>query len=309
MSTKIKMPRSFGKISEHLVKELSPLLDARVIQILVLRQTHDYSIFRTEESRELNTVVIPESIESEDPAVKVAFLASKQKAVENRMYSRLLRTVKDYDCVLKVEEGLCLECPRCVLFGGVSTKQKEFNIKHRIEYSTAFSIEPYEELLETITFNAVIENTQLTGQALNITHNVKPLANFPSVITLNSVSWEELVLYIKALIASKSYGAETRTKGDVRNAILGIVAGYEEVITSLEYSLELAANWESDLKEETEKILKKYADLSASRRDVVVLSAEETRDLVSEIQDLKLDKSLVDSLDKKTQGFVKAAKQ
>ncbi|MCF2138270.1 MAG: type I-D CRISPR-associated protein Cas7/Csc2 [Candidatus Thorarchaeota archaeon] len=303
----VKIPPTFSKLEPYLVDKISPLLDARVVQILLLRQTHDYTIFRTEESRELNTVVIPEDITSTDPVVKVAFLASKQKAPETRMYSRFLRTVSNITCQLK--DGLCMKCPRCVLFGAVNVSGKaKYNIKHRIEYSTAFSIEKYEDLLESITFNAVAENSQLTGQALNVTHNVRPLANFPSVVTLTSVTWQELALYLKTVLATKSYGAETRTKGDMRNVVLGIVAGYEEVITSLEYALELAAVWESeDLAKETEKILQKYVQLSASRKNIVTLSAEEVADLVSSVQDLSVDEPFVKSMEKQANDFVKLA--
>jgi CRISPR-associated protein Csc2 len=308
MTYKGMIPESFKRLEPYLVEEISPLLDARVVQVLMLRQTHDYTIFRTEESRELNTVVIPESIDSTTPTVKVAFLASKQKAPENRMFARLLRTVNNSNCYLKDE--LCMECPRCVLFGAVSTKKgRNYNIKHRIEYSTAFSIERYEDLLETITFNAIDESTQLTGQALNITHNVRPLANFPSVVSLTSATWPELVLYLKTLLATKSYGAETRTKGDMRNAVLGIVAGYEEVITSLEYSLELAAVWEeANLGAETERILRKYTDLSASRGNLVVMNTDEVNQLISHIQDMDIDKDLVEFMDKQAKDFVKKAK-
>ena len=302
-----EMPASFRKINMGLVGKLSPLLDARVVQVLLLRQTHDYTVLRTEESRELNTVVIPESIESRDPTGKVAFLAAKQKAVESRMYARLVRTVKDYQCYLK--DNLCMKCPRCALFGAVALKGRAYNIKHRIEYSTGFSIERYEDLLVTLTFNAIDEANQTTGQALGLTHNVKPLANFPSVVTLTSVTWQELLLYLKTLLAAKSYGAETRTKGDVRNTVLGIVAGYEEIITSLEYSLELAADFEGDLAQATERILNKYSNLSASRSDLVVLTAEETGQLVSDVQDMHLDERLISSMDKQVQDFVKVAKK
>lgn len=310
MPSKKEIPPSFKKLEPYLVEEISPLLDARVVQILLLRQTHDYTILRTEESRELNTVVVPESIDSTKPTVKVAFLASKQKAPETRMYARFLRTVHDYECYHK--EELCMKCPRCVLFGAVSTKKgRKYNIKHRIEYSTAFSIERYEDLLESMTFNAIYEQSQSTGQALGLTHNVRPLANFPSVVTLNSVTWEELALYLKTVLASKSYGAETRIKGDVRNVVLGLVAGLEEVITSLEYSLELAESWDetADLESRTEQILRKYAEISASRGNLVVLTADEANKLLGAVRELELDQSLVSSMQKQADAFVKKAKK
>jgi CRISPR-associated protein Csc2 len=302
------MPSGFKKIQNYLVEEISPLLDSKVVQILMLRQTHDYTVLRTEESRELNTVVIPSSIDSTEPAVKVAFLASKQKAVESRMFARSLRTVRDSNCYLK--DALCMKCPRCVLFGAVDVRGgAKYNLKHRIEYSTAFSIENYEDLLETLTFNAVDAVNQQTGQALNLTHNVRPLANFPSVVTLNSPTWQEVTLYVKTLLASKSYGAETRVKGDVRNTILGIVVGLEEVITPLEYSLELAAGFGDDLASKTHEVLEKYKELCGSRGDVVVLTPEQTETLVGQIQDLPLDNGLVDSMYKQVDGFLKVANQ
>ncbi|NWF94510.1 MAG: type I-D CRISPR-associated protein Cas7/Csc2 [Candidatus Thorarchaeota archaeon] len=305
MPAKTGIPSSFRRLEPYLAEEISPLLDAKVVQVLLLRQTHDYTIFRTEESRELNTVVVPESIVSTKPVVKVAFLASKQKAPESRMFTRLLRTVdKNNECHLKDE--LCMKCPRCALFGAVSVKGREYNIKHRIEYSTAYSIEAYEDLLESITFNAVDEASQLTGQALNLSHNVRPLANFPSVVTLNSATWYELAMYLKTLLATKSYGAETRTKGDMRNVVLGIVAGYEEVITSLEYCLELSAVWEkeTDLESVTERVLRKYAQLSASRGNLVVLTADETKKLLAEVQDVPLDADFVGAMQKHVDAFV-----
>jgi len=303
MSSKPKLPKAFERLADYFSKELSPLLDARTIQILSLRQTHDFTILRTEESRELNTVVIPESIQSPKPSVKVAFLASKQKAVETREFSRLLRTVKDYDCYLK--DKLCMKCPRCALFGAVSvTGGQEYNIKHRIEYSTAFSIERYEDLLETLTFNAIDETSQKTEQALNITHNVVPLANFPSVVSLTSVTWREFVLYLKTLLAAKSYGAETRTKGDMRNTILGIAGGYEEMITSLEFNLELAGQWESNLEETTQSILEKYSKMCASRANVTVLTPTELSSLISQVQDLPLDAPFVDSMQQDVDIFL-----
>jgi hypothetical protein len=129
------------------------------------------------------------------------------------------------------------------------------------------------------------------------------------VVSLTSATWPELVLYLKTLLATKSYGAETRTKGDMRNAVLGIVAGYEEVITSLEYSLELAAVWEeANLGAETERILRKYTDLSASRGNLVVMNTDEVNQLISHIQDMDIDKDLVEFMDKQAKDFVKKAK-
>ena len=156
------------------------------------------------------------------------FLASKQKAPETREFASLVKEyyrkhdlsteAKEPVLSCEMKDRLCRACPRCTLFGAVVTDQtgsfwkKRWNIKHRIEYSSAFSLETYDMISENITFNAVTESTQLTEQALGATENVSPLANFPSIISLNSPTWEELVLVIKNLLRCKSYEQRVEQK-------------------------------------------------------------------------------------------------
>jgi len=53
-------------IMEEIKSGLSPtipiLRTPKTVQILLIRQTHDYTILRTEETRELNVAVTPTSI-------------------------------------------------------------------------------------------------------------------------------------------------------------------------------------------------------------------------------------------------------
>ncbi|MDK2464018.1 MAG: type I-D CRISPR-associated protein Cas7/Csc2 [Candidatus Korarchaeota archaeon] len=304
--------------SDYLEDEVPLYRSAKTVQILLMRETHDYSIFRTEETRELNAVALPMSSADPTETLKVAFLASKQKAPESRAYITLFRTYAGrlgvklppevQRCALK--DRLCMQCPRCVLFGAVSTETgrgARWNIKHRIEYSTAYSVEPYEEIMEILTFNAVDPITQSTEQALGSTQNVQPLAHFPSVVTLNSVTEAELIWYLKTLLATKSYGAESRVKGDVVNHVLGVAFGMEEVITSLEYSLEMAAtreDWLSgseDPVELTERILRSYSEHAAFPSAVKVMPAEEVRSLVEEVRGFEPNAEFI-------QGMLRASK-
>jgi len=257
------------------------------LQILVLRQTQDFTIFRTEETRELNLATLPRSVSDKTPTTKVVMLASKQKAPENRLFHNLLRTAAEASYKLdeeqkqcELKDNLCQKCPRCVLFGSVTVEkggQQRWNIKHRIEYGSAFSIEPYEEIYEILTFNAVDSVTQSTGQALGYTENIQPLATLPSIITLNSVTKEEFIAYLKTLMACKSYGAETRTKGAMVNHIVGIVGSYDEIITPLEFNLELSAIalGKTSPLDKTAEILNKYKEFSAFSQDVVTVSGSE----------------------------------
>jgi CRISPR-associated protein Csc2 len=253
------------KLESMFVKELSPIRSTKVLQLLVLRQSHDYAIFRTEETRELNLVT----------------------------------------CTLK--DKLCQECPRCTLFGSVSTeggRGERYNFKHRIEYSTAYSLEDYEDISELITFNAVNTDTQSTEQALGFSENVRPLANFPSIMSLISVTQEEFVAYIKTLLSCKSYGAESRIKGDMTNLLLGISAGYEEIITPLEYNLEICGNMAEFKKDPiafTVKVLEKYKAHAMFPDKVIILNKNEVESLVDEIAKTPFDRKFIEEIYKQSQ--------
>jgi CRISPR type I-D-associated protein Csc2 len=195
-------------------------------------------------------------------------------------------------CYLK--DNLCLSCPRCGLFGASALGQ-EANIKHRIEYATAFSLLPFEQISEEITFNAVNEIDQKTGQALGSRNVVKPASLFPSIVTLKSVTREELILVIKTLLACKSYGAESRIGGDCRNTIFGVVAGWEEIVTPLELTMELYDQKDKIDPAALRTLLNgKYKALAGNPDKVTVLTTEEVDTLVDESAKTSLDRSFLD---------------
>lgn len=289
----------------YLVEKPKPLIGAETIQLLLLREILDYTVLRTEETRELNSVNTPLSESDRATMTKrVAFLGSKQKAAESRQMEYLLRSAgekagrgapsgKNGDgCYLK--DNLCLQCPRCGLYGA-SALGEEANIKHRIEYSTAFSLLPFEQISEEITFNAVDELSQTTGQALGSRNVVKPASLFPSIVTLKAVTREELILTVKTLLACKSYGAEGRIGGDCRNTFLGVVAGWEEIITPLELTLELYDRRDSLDSAALKGILAtKYKGLAGNPDRVTVLDPADVDALVNECTAVPLDRSFLD---------------
>jgi CRISPR type I-D-associated protein Csc2 len=294
---------AFQKVQPYLLEKPRPLIGAETIQLLLIREILDYTVLRTEETRELNTVHTPLSINKADqPVRRVAFLASKQKAAESRELEYLLRTalktarITEQECYLK--DNLCMKCPRCGLYGGTSTvagQQERANIKHRIEYSTAFSLLPFDDIGTAITFNAINDRNQTTGQALGQRFAVQPATLFSSVITLKSVTQCELIMTVKTLLTCKSYGAESRIGGDVRNSIWGIVAGWEEVITSLELTLELADKLDSLSPETLNQIIEeKYKLMTGNPQHVVVLEPTEVEALVKECAETDLDKDFLE---------------
>lgn len=314
------------RIADEVKSRLSPAIPVlrtpKTVQILLIRQMHDYTILRTEETRELNVAVTPISMSNPTQRARTVFLASKQKAPETREFASLIKEYyRHYNLSSEAEKAileceikdkLCRACPRCTLFGAVVTDQKSpiwkqrWNIKHRIEYSSAFSLEAYDLISENITFNAVTESTQLTEQALGTTENVAPMANFPSIISLNSPTWEELVLVIKNLLRCKSYGAEGRTKGDTVNYITGLICGNEEVLTSLEYVLELSEpEADKDTLQTTYKIAQKYGKMATFQEALRILSPSELENFVDYVQGLQLTKEFTTKLFKDSLNFGK----
>ncbi|MFW9998403.1 MAG: type I-D CRISPR-associated protein Cas7/Csc2 [Candidatus Odinarchaeota archaeon] len=300
-------------VEEYFNEKPSPFLNAKTVQIVMIRQLMDFTILRTEDSKELNIVELPKSLD--DPVAEVygLFLASKQKAPESRQFAEFLRKYNnEYDCFLP--KNLCMECPRCLLFGSVKTGGK-YNIKHRVEYSSAYSLLPFRDISETITFNAVSEADQKVGQALNVTHNFKPLTVFPSIITLKSVTTREFTLFVKTLLSTHSYGAESRVKGDVRNEIIAFVFGLEEIITPLELNLDLKSVLDGsknisrkEMLDETAKILQKYRNLAGSPEKVKILTSEEVEKLLTEIRSESPEK-IAKKLDEEVKAFLADVQQ
>lgn len=291
-------------LKDYLLDRPEPLIGAQTIQLILLREILDYTVLRTEETRELNSVNTPLSQKERTVTKRVAFLGSKQKAAESRQLEYLLRSAaaaakkatpsgkNGAGCYLK--DNLCLACPRCALYGASALGQ-EANIKHRVEYSTAFSLLPFDRVTEEITFNAVGEIDIRTGQALGSRNVVKPATLFPSIVTLKSVTRHELILVIKSLLSCKSYGAESRTGGDARNTFLGVVAGWEEIITPMELTLELYDRQDGLTREAANELLgSTYRALAGSPDRVMVLPPAEVDSLVKECAAQALDEEFLD---------------
>ena len=324
----LNIPNELKKLSNlesGLVESPEPLLGAETLQILLAREIHDFTVLRTEPTRELNTTVTPTSFKDMSPLLRVVFLASKQKAVESRAFRSILKTAKntegiqDTDCYLK--DNLCMNCPRCILFGAVKTeKGKQEAIKHRIGYSSAFSLMPYEDIETAFTFNAVDERTQSTGQALGTRFTVSPATIFPSIVTLRCVTWKELIMILKTLLSTTNYGAENRIGGEIRNHIIGIVAGWEEIITSLELSLELYEKYTSNSnlniwtnddnkKSDLTTILEEYKKEAVFGDKIQILTDKNLGELRNSVKAFQLSKKFLLSLENDVKKFKEKSKK
>jgi len=109
------------------------------------------------------------------------------------------------------------------------------------------------------------------------------------------VTKEELILAIKFLLSCKSYGAESRIGGDIRNSIMAVVAGWEEIITSLELTLELYNRKDNISFDVIHDILKtKYLPLAGNKNKVMILEKQNVDSLISECINTDLDKQFLE---------------
>jgi CRISPR type I-D-associated protein Csc2 len=192
------------------------------------------------------------------------------------------------------------------LFGATSVesgKGDRANIKHRILYGTAFSLLPFEDVESATTFNAINDQNQTTGQALGSRYAVLPATVFPSIVSLRSVTPTELILTIKTLLASRSYGAESRIGGDVRNSIYGIVAGWEETLTPLELTLELYDRRNDISRDAVKTVVDKYRSLAGNPDKVRVLTANEIETVVEEAANVPLAKDFLEAAYKDIEDY------
>ncbi|MHA1495628.1 MAG: type I-D CRISPR-associated protein Cas7/Csc2 [Candidatus Thorarchaeota archaeon] len=224
-----------------------PLSPAKYASIAILRRTEDYAAFRTEADKYTNSVATPAHSNTSDVIERALILASKQKAVERRHQNRILRDfVGDEECYLK--DNLCLKCPTCILNGGIRAEKGlgEISIKSRVLYQTAFSILPFETVVESITFNAVDEVTTKTGQALGERELVKPDTYFLSVVSILAPTLDELKFYLFSMLQTTRYGAESRGFGILDNKLLSIVLSDSEEFSALGLTMDLYENLVSD---------------------------------------------------------------
>lgn len=317
----MNIPAGLNSLNGYFEDIPKPITGLKTIQIYLIREILDFTVLRTEEDRELNVLTTPKELGSKEEIQRVVFLGSKQKAVESRTMEKLLRTAAESndffieECYLK--DHLCLSCPRCGLYGGTnasSQKKSKSNIKHRIAYSSAFSLKSVDKLREAYTFNGISDSTQTTGQALGERISVRPGNIFPSIVTLVGVTWLEFVLAMKIILSSHKYGAESRIGGDVRNHVVGVASGWEEIMTPLEFTLELASGEtcklfpiQEGITEDTVYfVINKYKNATANPQMVNILDSDSLIKVIETCRNIPLDKTFLEQAYKDVAQFRKA---
>jgi len=164
---------------------------------------------------------------------KVVFSGSKRRGVDRRTIHAIRNQMvrrkngdKDegqlFDCYIP---ELCSECPTCWLYGSVGTvgeaaKRKEYNIKSRVLYASAVSVEPSEIAVAVHNRNAPNELDHRTGEAgIHSEELIKANVHFPTITVLDRVVDWEIGAFAHALLEnvnSNRYTAGSARQGGIR---------------------------------------------------------------------------------------------
>jgi CRISPR-associated protein Csc2 len=145
-----------------------------------------------------------------------------------------------------------------VLFGSAAGNES-ISQRSRVYYNSAYSIRAADAALQQNTQNASGDQTRVDaeeGQGTWTPDFVKPGTLFPSVVTLDSATPEEVLFTLATIARTARYGASESRGGNVRNHFLDIYTGRQDGPANLELTRVAASSLASDGDEYTETDLK-----------------------------------------------------
>lgn len=164
---------------------------------------------------------------------KVVFSGSKRRGIDRRtihaLRNQLVRKMNNehdqgplFDCYIP---ELCSECPTCWLYGSVgavgeAAKKKDYNIKSRVLYASALSVEPSDIAVAVHNRNAPNELDHTTGEAgIHSEELIKANVHFPTITLLERVVDWEIGAFAHALLENVNgnrYTAASARQGGIR---------------------------------------------------------------------------------------------
>lgn len=123
-----------------------------------------------------------------------------------------------------------------VLFGSAAGDE-QISQRSRVYYNSAYSIRTAEATVQQNVQNAPGDETRVDateGQGTWTPDFVKPGTLFPSVVTLDSATPEEVLFVMAAIARTTRYGANETRGGNVRNHFLGVYTGRQDGPANLE---------------------------------------------------------------------------
>lgn len=243
--------KSLTNYERYFHKSIPTFRQNKYIQILLLRETKSHAIFTTE-GDSLDTEILQAGYNPHNATKnldRVVMFKRKQIAPERRTGKALLRqfglvgekdekNAKPKACYLM--EGMCGECPDCVLYGFAAV-QGEGSQKSRLLTDSAFSLRSYTQIQKVIKLNAIQDKTEggVSGSAFAERDTLIPQIFLPCVETLIDVTVDELIYVLGNILQTTRYGAESNREGYIRNHLIGINFGNVEKLSNLDLTQRL----------------------------------------------------------------------
>jgi CRISPR-associated protein Csc2 len=242
--------KSLTNYERYFHKSIPNFRQNKYIQILLLRETKSHAIFTTEGDA-LDTEILQAGYEGKNATHnldRVVMFKRKQVAPERRTGKALLRqfglvgedekSKKPKACYLM--EGMCGECPDCVLYGFAAV-QGEGSQKSRLLTDSAFTLRSYTQIQKVIKLNAIQDKTEggVSGSAFAEKDTLIPQIFLPCVETLVDVTVDELIYVLGNILQTTRYGAESNREGYIRNHLIGISFGNVEKLSNLDLTQRL----------------------------------------------------------------------
>ncbi|SHF37625.1 CRISPR-associated protein Csc2 [Seinonella peptonophila] len=221
-------------LESHLVSEI-PLAPQRKFASIVLLREFSSTAVLTTEGQMLDVEQIRAGREKKELISRVVLQKRKQIAPERRTgraFNREVGLTTD-QCVYL--EGMCGECPDCLIYGFAATKG-EGSQRSRILTDSGFTIRAYEGIQRSITLNAIHDSHKggVVGSAFAEREHIRPQVFFPTIETTVDVTPAELIYILRNILTTSRYGAESNRQGTVRNIPVAILFGQTEVMSNLD---------------------------------------------------------------------------
>lgn len=223
----------------------------RVVTLYVLRETIGPMIDRSDDPESTITLVMQLDSGKEKEIVEIP--ARKFKSKEKLMGLKLCRMFNVIDPKYeynKVKEISYLGNPNSAIFGDSVVEGGDAGqamLPSRVFYSSSYSIRSRPDITKQLMHNSLSEAGTMWDRSSGSnrtsifnTEYILPGVFFPSFITIKNPTPESLIHLILSL-SERSYGAQTSITGpNIRNNIIGIYCGEEELpITSYTVSRDL----------------------------------------------------------------------
>jgi CRISPR-associated protein Csc2 len=229
-------------IANGTVKQIKNVRQRRFTHILLLREVTAPARFTTD-GQTANTTMVrvgdPDQRTIENRAVDLFY--RKQPGAERRIAKSLQR-----DLIGDIGEGyntdhmhpnqMTQNSPESVLFGSAAGNES-VSQRSRVYYNTAYSLRDASVALRQNIQNASGDrprNEASEGQGTWTPDFVLPGTMFPSVVTVDSATPEEVLFVLGAIARTTRYGAGESRGGNTTNHTLGVYTGRNDAPSNLE---------------------------------------------------------------------------